>query len=109
MGLLLVAAGAVFGLLFILIAIIRSIGKVPKISFFELLLAFLAALLPLAGVIEGSMSDVPAPQPLRVAMIIGAVLVVAGLLIVLLELRREQRLKQSRGIFSIARASWVCS
>ncbi len=100
-GLLLVLAGALFALFFILIAIIRSLRKSTKITFVELLLAFLAALLPLAGVIEGSMGDTPAPQPLRMALLTGAVLVVMGLLIVLLELRREQKLKQSRGIFSI--------
>ncbi len=100
MGLLLVLAGAVFALLFILIAVIRTLRNSSKITFVELLLAFLAALLPLAGVIEGSMGDTPAPLPLQAVLIIGGVLLVVGLLIALLELRREQRLKQSRGIFS---------
>jgi len=100
-GLLLVLAGALFALLFILIAIIRTFRQSTKITFVELLLAFLAALLPLAGVIEGSMSDTPAPLPLRAGMITGAVLVIVGIVIALLELRREQKLKQSRGIFSI--------
>jgi len=100
-GLLLVLAGALFALFFILIAIIRTLRQSTKITFVELLLAFLAALLPLAGVIEGSMGDTPAPQPLRMATLMGAVLVVAGLVIALLELRREQKLKQSRGIFSV--------
>ncbi|MEP6986990.1 MAG: hypothetical protein ABI970_15400, partial [Chloroflexota bacterium] len=101
MGLLLVLAGALFALLFILITIIRTLRHSPKITFVELLLAFLTALLPLAGVIEGSMGDTPAPQPLRMGMLVGAVLVVVGIVIVVLELRREQKLKQSRGIFSI--------
>ncbi len=101
MGLLLVLAGALFALFFILIAIIRTLRNAIKITFVELLLAFLAALLPLAGVIEGSMGDIPEPQPLRLSILIGAVLVVVGLLVALLELRREQKLKQSRGIFSI--------
>ncbi len=101
MGLLLVLAGALFALFFILIAILRTIRQSTKITFLELLLAFLAALLPLAGVIEGSMSDTPAPLPLRAGMITGVVLIVAGILTALLELRREQKLKQSRGIFSI--------
>jgi hypothetical protein len=100
-GLLLVLAGALFALIFLLIAIIRTLSKSPKITFVELLLAFLAALLPLAGVIEGSMGDTPAPQPLRLAMLVGIVLVVAGIVIALLELRREQKLKQSRGVFSV--------
>ncbi len=101
MGLLLVLAGALFALLFVLIAIMRTLRQSAKITFIELLLAFLAALLPLAGVIEGSMRDTPAPLPLQTGMIMGVVLVVAGILIALLELRREQKLKQSRGIFSI--------
>ncbi len=101
MGLLLVLAGALFALLFILIAIIRTFRHSTKITFLEMVLAFMAALLPLAGVIEGSMSDTPAPLPLRAGMITGVVLVVAGILIALLELRREQKLKQSRGIFSV--------
>ena len=101
MGLLLVFAGALFALLFVLIALIRTIRQSTKITFVELLLAFLSALLPLVGIIEGSMSDTPAPFPLQAGMIIGVVLVLAGILIGLLELRREQKLKQSRGIFSI--------
>ena len=101
MGLLLVLAGALFALIFILIIIVRTIRKSTKITFLELLLAFLTALLPLAGVIYGSMGDTPAPEPLRVALIIGAILLVVGIVIALLELRREQKLKQSRGIFSI--------
>ena len=57
MGLILVVAGALFALFFILIAIIRTLRHSTKITFVELLLAFLAALLPLAGVVEGSMGD----------------------------------------------------
>ncbi len=101
MGLLLVLVGALFALFFILIAIVRTLRRSAKITFVELLLAFLAALLPLAGLIVGSMSDTPEPLPLRTGMIMGAVLIIAGILIALLELRREQRLKQSRGVFSI--------
>ena len=101
MGLLLVLAGALSALIFLLTALIRTLRKSPKITFWELLLAFLTALLPLAGVIQGSMSDTPAPQPLRLTMLIGAVLIVVGILVTLLELRREQKLKQSRGIFSV--------
>jgi hypothetical protein len=100
-GLLLILVGALFALLFILMAIVRTLRRATKITFVELLLAFLAALLPLAGLIVGSMSDTPEPLPLRAGMIMGAGLVVAGILIALLELRREQRLKQSRGVFSI--------
>ncbi len=101
MGLILVLAGALFALFFVLIAIVRTLRHSTKITFWELLLAFLAALLPLAGIVDGSMTDTPAPLPLRAGLLTGAVLGVLGMLIAVLELRREQKLKQSRGIFAI--------
>ena len=101
MSLLLVLIGALFALLFLCIALIRTFRKSPKITTWEGLLAWLAILSPLGGFISGSMGDTPEPEPLQAGIIVGAFVVIAGIIIALLEWRREQKLKQSRGIFSI--------
>lgn len=101
MGLLLVFAGALFALLFILVAVIRTLRKVTKITFVELLLIFLSVLLPLGGIIQGSMSDQPDPLPLQFGRLLGIALLVLGIVILLLELRRAEKLNHSRGVYAV--------
>lgn len=101
MGLLLVFAGALFALLFILVAVIRTLRKVTKITFVELLLVFLSVLLPLAGIIQGSMSDQPDPLPIQFGRLLGIALLPLGILIALLELRRPDKLNHSRGVYAL--------
>lgn len=101
MGLLFVLAGALFALLFILVAVIRTLRKVAKITFVELLLIFLSVLLPLAGVIQGSMTDQPDPLTIQFSRLLGIALLVLGVFIALLELRRADKLQHSRGVYGI--------
>lgn len=98
MAFILVVAGVVFSLLFILNALLNTLRQKVKIGFWELLLAFLAALLPLAGAVMAALDYPPQPLPLRAALLLGGGLLLGGLLLALLESRREQRLKNSRGI-----------
>ncbi|MBL8156220.1 MAG: SH3 domain-containing protein [Anaerolineae bacterium] len=101
MGLLLVIMGGVFAALFILIGLVKAFAAQSRITFWDTLLAFLAALVTLTGLVESAMTAQPEPLPQQIALGIAAGLVVVGLLVMLLELRREQRLKGSRGVFAI--------
>jgi hypothetical protein len=100
LGLLLVITGGVFAALFILVGLVKAFAAQSRISFWDTLLAFLAALVTLTGLVESAMTAQPEPLPRRIALGIAAGLVVLGLLVMLLELRREQRLKGSRGVFA---------
>ncbi len=119
MGLLLVIGGAAFALLFILNALVQTIRRQTRLGFWQTALAFLTALLPLAGLIANALSGMTVPLgrgtgplsgtfarsplfvPHRLTLMIAGVLIVVSLLIMLLELRRPERLKGSRGIFGI--------
>lgn len=98
MAFILVMAGVVFSLCFLLYALLNTLRQKLKIGFWELLLAFLAALLPLAGAVMAAMDYPPDTLPLRGALGLGGGLLLLGLLLALLESRRETRLKNSRGI-----------
>ncbi len=97
MGLLLTVAGALFALLYVLYAFIQTLRGSTRIGFRGLLLAFLAALLPLAGLVAGSQSAAPHPLLTVGTQGVGAALAVVSLLVLLLELRRPEKLKGSRG------------
>lgn len=119
MGLLLVIAGAAFALLFVLNALIQTVRRQARLGFWQTALAFLAALLPLAGLVTNTLNGMTVPlgrgtgplsgtfarsplfMPHRLTLIIAAVLIVISLLVMLLELRRPERLKGSRGVFGI--------
>lgn len=101
MSLLLVAVGGVFALLFALLSIIQTIRRQSRIGFVQLLLAFLALLVPLAGLIMDQLGDEPLPAMTRLALVVAALAVVPGVIVLLLELRRPERLKTSRGLLGL--------
>lgn len=101
MGLLLVITGGVFAVLFILVGLVKAFAAQSRITFWDTLLAFLAALVTLIGLVESAMTAQPEPLPQQIALGIAAGLGGLGLLVMLLELRREQRLKGSRGVFAV--------
>ncbi len=101
MGLLLVIAGGVFAALFIVVGLVKAFAAQSRITFWDTLLAFLAALVTLIGLVESAMTVPPEPLPQQIALGTAAGLVGLGLLVILLELRREQRLKGSRGVFAV--------
>ncbi|MEZ4669882.1 MAG: SH3 domain-containing protein [Anaerolineae bacterium] len=98
MAFILVIAGAIFALLFVLNALVSTLRQKIKIGFWELLLAFLAALVPLAGAVMAAMEYPPQALPLRAALVLGGALLLLGALLALLESHREQGFKNSRGV-----------
>lgn len=102
MVILLIAAGALFALLFIVNSILRAAQGHEKVSFFETLLAFLALTLPLLALVNNNGSE----QPLRLvntaAIGIAAVVIVAGIVTLLVEQRKPgHSLNQRRSVLAI--------
>lgn len=104
---LFLAAGGIFGLLFILVTLVRTLGGAERITFWELTLSFMVTILMIMALITNTELGLWLPaidQSLdRVVLIAAAALSVFSLLIVLIETRRPQRLQGSRGILGI----WV--
>lgn len=107
---LLLAAGVVFALLFLLVSLIRTLSRKEKITFLDLFLAFLVTILLVAALINNYLGDTPltalpyAPPivtPERVVGGVGAVIAVFGLVFAILEMFRPQGLKGSRGILAV--------
>lgn len=105
MDLLLIAAGALFALLFILRAFVLALGRHIRPGFIDLLLGFLMALVPLVGLVMAGNQAQPPPFPFQVALALAGILGGLSLLVLLLELRRPERLKQSRGVFGLGVAA----
>jgi hypothetical protein len=98
-GLLL--AAAIFALLYGLNAIIQTIRRQPRIGFTQTLFAFLVVLLPLAALIGNHLETEPLALLRTLALGIAAGIALLSLIVMLLELRRPERLKGSRGLLGI--------
>jgi hypothetical protein len=100
-NLILIMSGALFAAVYLLNGLIRAIRKNERVGFMDLLLAFLAGLIPLGAVIASNMDSASYGTEESIVIGLGAALVIGGLLITLLELRRPARLRQSRGILAM--------
>ena len=96
---LLLVAGGVFALLFVLNAVVRTVGRTERIGFLDTLLAFLTTLVLLAALMANAMEETPLSLVERGAQVIALVLLALSVLIAIAEGFRPQRLRQSRGIF----------
>lgn len=100
--LLFIVAGGTFGLLYLLNTALRTFRQTPKIGFSETLLAFLTALVTLAGLIAGALDARPSEWLLWAVRGIAAVLVIIGLLIAPVESRLATKIKGgSRGLLAL--------
>jgi len=107
-ALLLLAAGGIFALLFVLNGIIHMIRRAERIGFWDTLLAFLTTLMLLAALLANALADTPLPLVHRGVIGIALVLLAASILIAVGEfIRRPQRLRQSRGVFGAGAAVLV--
>lgn len=101
MALLLMAAGGIFALFYIINAIIQIVRQKTRIGFVQTWLAFLVVLLPVLGLVNNTLSEDPIPLGRTLALGTAAGLIVLSLILMLVELRRPERLKQSRGVLGI--------
>jgi hypothetical protein len=99
--LLFLAAGSVFALLFVFNLILGFLRRAPKIGFLHMLLAFLAALVSLTGLIANQMRAEPLVLVNRLAIGIAVLVIVPSVIVFLLELRRPERFKASRGVLGL--------
>ncbi len=90
-----------FAILYGLMSLIRAFRKHPKITFFDLILVFMVALLPLVAVVNDNQENTQFGLIEISSAILGIGGVVGGIFITLLELRRPERLKQSRGMLGM--------
>ncbi len=102
MGLLLLAFGGFFALLFVLNNIFQTIRGKTRLGFIGTTLAFVTMGVSLWGLIENHSGETPQPLINRIVIGIAATVIVTGLLIFIAELYRTPRnLTQSRGILGI--------
>jgi hypothetical protein len=100
-ALLVFAFGALFGALFALNNLIRTLARAQKVTFFDLLLAFLTAITLLTALLLNNTAETPDPYIEWVTLLACGALAVFSLLIILLEVFRPQRLRGSRGILGL--------
>jgi hypothetical protein len=100
-ALLLIAIGVVSAVLYALVALLRTLRRAEKISFWETLLAYLAVLAPLSGVVLDSLRGIPGGRVSLSTLIVGAGFALFGLIFAIIERRRPQRWKQSRGLLAL--------
>ncbi len=101
-GILLLLAGVLFALLFVLIIVIRAVQGREKVGFFETLLAFLAVTLPLLALVNNNASEQPLALLNRAPLGIAVAVIVISFIVLLIELRKPGRkFNQRRGVFGI--------
>lgn len=111
MALLLFLVGALFALLFTLksLAALFS-GKArttPRVGFWDLFLAYAAALIWLSGLIVNATDEMPDPLIDYATLIACGALAAYSLLLTLLEIFRPARLRGSRGILGLFSAAAI--
>jgi uncharacterized protein YgiM (DUF1202 family) len=90
--------GAFFALVYLLNGLARALRRNARIVFGDVLLAFLAGLVPLTALIMNNMEIGSIGRVEYFVMATAALLIAGGLVIALLELRRPERLRSSRGV-----------
>lgn len=101
MALLVFAFGALFGALFAFNNLIRTLARAQKVTFFEVLLAFLTALTLLTALLVNNTAETPDPYIEWITLLACGALAAFSLLIMLLEAFRPQRLRASRGVLGL--------
>ncbi|MCA9909612.1 MAG: hypothetical protein KC519_13235, partial [Anaerolineae bacterium] len=96
---------ALFGILFAALFLINNLAKTimrrARISFWDLLLAFLAALLLGLGLLSEQLNGANSTALANIIVIVGIVMAGFSFVLMLFELRRPEKLRQSRGILGL--------
>ncbi|MDX2078209.1 MAG: SH3 domain-containing protein [bacterium] len=90
-----------FATIYGLMSLIRALRKNAKIAFIDLILVFMMALLPLVAVVNDNRANTQFGLIEIGSAILGIGMIIGGIVVMLLELRRPDRLKQSRGILGM--------
>lgn len=101
MGLLLLAVGGGFALLYLLHALYRTLRRSERITFLDTFLAFGTALVALAGLILDNLGGALLDAAETGGLLLAGALSLASLLLLLAEAFRPQRLRQSRGVLGL--------
>ncbi len=101
---LLVFFGAFFTLIYALITLIQTLRRQASIHRSEVVLISLIVFLPLTALALQALDTSGSARDQRGILLIAAVLGVFGLILLVIELFRPQRLKQSRGLLSFGAA-----
>jgi len=98
---LLALFGILFAALFLINNLAKTILKRTRISFWDLLLAFLAALLLGLGLLSEQLNGANSTPLANIVVIVGVAMAVFSLVLVIFELRRPEKLRQSRGVLGL--------
>ncbi|MBC8170685.1 MAG: hypothetical protein H7X77_03400, partial [Anaerolineae bacterium] len=101
MELLFIPVGGLFAVVYSLLALFRTLRRRTELDFTDMLLAFMTALVLLAGLVINSIDGIADSRVEIAVLVMAAALMVFGLMLVIIELFRPQRLKQSRGVLTI--------
>ncbi len=101
MNTLLVIFGAFFAVLYALVALIQTLRRRTVIRRFEIALIFLIVFLPLIALALEAMETSGTAIDQDRSLLLAAILGVFGLSLIIIELFRPQRLRQSRGLLSL--------
>jgi hypothetical protein len=98
---LLVIFGAFFALLYALAALIQTVRRRPAIRWFEIALIFLVVFLPLIALALEALETSGAAADQDRSLLLAAIFGIFGFILIVIELFRPQRLRQSRGLLTI--------
>ncbi len=101
MGVLLAAAGVLFAVLLAGNTLLQTVRRQERIGFINTLLAFLTALLPLAGLIAATVTGRFVRLPYALSLGSAGLLGLVGLVVLAVEARRPNGLKNSRGALTL--------
>lgn len=97
----LVYVGLGFAALYAMMAIFKTLRRAEKVNFWDVLLVFAAALVTLTALIMSSSDGLPDARTDFTALLVGGGLAAFGLILMIAEAFRPQRLQQSRGVLAL--------
>ena len=101
MGLVLFIFGAAFGLVFILNNILRTVRRQREIRFFEITLAFMVTLIPVAALLVDNRGSARFDLLEQIMFLLIIPLLISSIGLTVIELFRPRGLRQSRGLLGL--------
>jgi hypothetical protein len=98
---MLLAVGALFAAVTLLNNLVKATARSARVSFWDIALPFLTVLVPVAALVVDAGAEMRDGLVSPLALGLGLAVTAVSLLIVLIELFRPERLKDSRGLFGV--------